>query len=120
MKRSGFGGGGTGSARRRRSRSSALAASRTSASRPPTSLQRLWENRYARCEIVVSRAVRRGELPPHTDARRLLIAATAPLYHQLLLLRTPSDPQLPGHAARTAALAAAAGAFAEAPSARDV
>ncbi|MFF3969141.1 TetR/AcrR family transcriptional regulator [Streptomyces rubiginosohelvolus] len=78
--------------------------------------QRLWEDRYARCEIVVSRAVRRGELPPHTDARRLLIAATAPLYHQLLLLRTPSDPQLPGHAARTAALAAAAGAFAEAPS----
>ncbi|MER5228180.1 TetR/AcrR family transcriptional regulator [Streptomyces flaveus] len=75
--------------------------------------QRLWEDRYARCEIIVSRAVRRGELPPHTDARRLLIAATAPLYHQLVLLRTPPDPHLPGHAARTAALAAAASAFAE-------
>ncbi|MEU0809089.1 TetR/AcrR family transcriptional regulator [Streptomyces sp. NPDC005970] len=75
--------------------------------------QRLWEDRYARSEIVVSRAVRRSELPPRTDARRLLIAATAPLYHQLVLLRTPPDPQLPGHAARTAALAAAAGAFAE-------
>ncbi|MFD7496602.1 TetR/AcrR family transcriptional regulator [Streptomyces sp. NPDC059832] len=81
--------------------------------------QRLWEDRYARCEIVVSRAVRRAELPPHTAARRLLIAATAPLYHELVLLRTPIDPQLPGHAARTAALAAAAGAFAEPPSARD-
>ncbi|MFJ8852569.1 TetR/AcrR family transcriptional regulator [Streptomyces sp. NPDC102437] len=77
--------------------------------------QRLWEDRYARCGIVVGRAVRRGELPPRTDARRLLIAATAPLYHQLVLLRTPYDPQLPGHAARTAALAAAAGAFAEPP-----
>jgi AcrR family transcriptional regulator len=81
--------------------------------------QRLWEDRYARCEVVVSRAVRRGELPPRIDARRLLIAATAPLYHHLVLLRTPPDPQLPGHAARTAALAAAAGAFAEPPSAGD-
>ncbi|MFF2809179.1 TetR/AcrR family transcriptional regulator [Streptomyces sp. NPDC058000] len=78
--------------------------------------QRLWEDRYARCEIIVGRAVRRGELPPPTDARRLLIAATAPLYHQLVLLRTPADPQLPGQAARTAALAAAAGAFVEPPS----
>ncbi|MFF0622438.1 TetR/AcrR family transcriptional regulator [Streptomyces sp. NPDC004296] len=75
--------------------------------------QRLWEDRYARCETIVDRAVRRGALPPQTDARRLLIAATAPLYHQLVLLRTPPDPQLPGQAARTAALAAAAGAFVE-------
>ncbi|MFE5096061.1 TetR/AcrR family transcriptional regulator [Streptomyces sp. NPDC056638] len=81
--------------------------------------QRLWEDRYARCEITVSRAVRRGELPPQTDARRLLLAATAPLYHQLVLLRTPPDPRLPGHAARTATLAAAAGAFVEPPSAGD-
>ena len=77
--------------------------------------QRLWEDRYARCEIVVGRAVRRGELPPHTDARRLLIAATAPLYHELVLLRTPPDPYLPRHAARTAVLAAVAGAFTEPP-----
>ena len=73
--------------------------------------QQLWEDRYARCEALVERAIERGELPPHTDARRLLIAATAPLYHQLVLLRTTPDPQLPGHAATTAALAAAAGAF---------
>ncbi|MFD5748437.1 TetR/AcrR family transcriptional regulator [Streptomyces sp. NPDC127033] len=77
--------------------------------------QRLWEDRYTRCEIVVGRAVRRGELPPRTDARPLLIAATAPLYHQLVLLRMPPDPHLPGRAARTAALAAAAGAFAGPP-----
>ncbi|WP_369360638.1 TetR/AcrR family transcriptional regulator [Streptomyces sp. cg2] len=75
--------------------------------------RRLWEDRYARCEIVVDRAVRRGELPPHTAARPLLIAATAPMYHQLLLLGMPADPRLPGSAARTAALAATAGAFAE-------
>ncbi|MEV0122178.1 TetR/AcrR family transcriptional regulator [Streptomyces sp. NPDC050703] len=79
--------------------------------------RRLWEDRYARCEITVGRAVMRGELPPRTDARRLLIAATAPMYHQLLLLHTPADPRLPGRAARTAALAAVAGAFTEPPSA---
>ncbi|MBO2464895.1 TetR/AcrR family transcriptional regulator [Actinomadura violacea] len=73
--------------------------------------RRLWDDRYARCEIVVARAVERGDLPPGTDARRLLIAATAPLYHQLVLLRTAPDPDLPAHAARTAALAATAGAF---------
>ncbi|WP_432742402.1 TetR/AcrR family transcriptional regulator [Streptomyces sp. JH002] len=79
--------------------------------------RRLWEDRYTRCDIVVGRAVRRGELPPDTDARRLLIAATAPLYHHLVLLRTPLDPRLPRHAARTVTLAAVAGAFARSPSA---
>lgn len=78
-------------------------------------LRRLWEDRNARCEVIVSRAVRRGELPPGTDARRLLLAATAPLYHQLVLLRMPTDPDLPEHAARAAALAASAGAFAMSP-----
>lgn len=74
-------------------------------------LWRLWADRYARCEVIVERAVRRGELPPTTDARRLLVTATAPLYHEMMLLGTPPDPDLPGQAARTAALAANAGAF---------
>ncbi|MER7015592.1 TetR/AcrR family transcriptional regulator [Saccharopolyspora sp. NPDC000359] len=74
-------------------------------------LRRLWDDRYGRCELVVERAVQRGELPPGTDARALLVTATAPLYHQLVLLGTPPDPRLPEHAAATAALAARAGAF---------
>ncbi|MEV4325841.1 TetR/AcrR family transcriptional regulator [Microbispora rosea] len=81
--------------------------------------RRLWEDRYARCEVIVRRAVERAELPLGTDARRLLIAATAPVYHQLVLLRTPPGPDLPGQAARTAALAASAGAFAVPPPAGD-
>ncbi len=53
-----------------------------------------------------------GELPArHTDARSLLIAATAPLCHQLVLLRAQPDPHLPERAAEAAVLAAAAGAF---------
>ncbi|CAL9658081.1 HTH-type transcriptional regulator AqdR [Streptomyces sp. enrichment culture] len=74
--------------------------------------KKLWADRYARCEVLVDRAAERGELPPgHTDARSLLIAATAPLYHQLVLLRADPDPQLPERAAAAAVLAAAAGAF---------
>ncbi|MDT0269061.1 TetR/AcrR family transcriptional regulator [Streptomyces sp. DSM 44915] len=73
---------------------------------------RLWADRYAQCEILVERASARGELPAHhTDARRLLIAATAPLYHQLVLLRAEPNPRLPEQAAATAVLAATAGAF---------
>ncbi len=73
---------------------------------------KLWADRYAQCEILVDRAVERGELPSrHTDARSLLIAATAPLYHQLVLLRADPDPRLPERSAAAALLAAGAGAF---------
>ncbi|MFI6865457.1 TetR/AcrR family transcriptional regulator [Nocardia sp. NPDC050406] len=74
-------------------------------------LRRLWEDRYAQSEIVVDRAIQRGELPAETDARALLIAATAPLYHHVVLLRTTFDPELPDRAAASAALAAQSGAF---------
>ncbi|MFC4913924.1 TetR/AcrR family transcriptional regulator [Actinomadura gamaensis] len=74
-------------------------------------VQHLWEDRYARCEAIVARAVERGEIPAGTDARALLLAATAPIYHHLVLLRAPADPDLPEQAARTAVLAARAGAF---------
>jgi AcrR family transcriptional regulator len=74
-------------------------------------LKSFWEDRYTRCEAVVGRAVQRGELPAGIDARKLLVAATAPIYHQLVLLRTPPDPHLPEQSARAAVLAASAGAF---------
>ncbi|UGQ11734.1 TetR/AcrR family transcriptional regulator [Yinghuangia sp. ASG 101] len=73
---------------------------------------KLWADRYTQCEVLVDRAAARGELPSGpTDARRLLIAATAPLYLQLVLLRADPDPRLPEQAATAAVLAAAAGAF---------
>ena len=74
--------------------------------------QRLWTDRYERCAAIVDRAVRRGEVAPNTRARPLLIAATAPVYHHLVLLRLPPDPGLPDQAARTATLAARNDAFA--------
>lgn len=90
----------------------ALMAASFHSERAARAQTRLWADRYAQCGILVERAVERGELPArHTDVRSLLIAATAPLYHQLVLLRADPDPQLPERAARAAVLAAAAGAF---------
>lgn len=77
---------------------------------------RLWEDRYAQCEVLVERALTRGELPAvPTDARSLLVAATAPVYHRLVLMRTDPDPKLPGRAAEAAVSAATAGAFTAEP-----
>ncbi|SCG53714.1 TetR/AcrR family transcriptional regulator [Micromonospora halophytica] len=80
---------------------------------PPAAeaLRAFWADRYDRCAVVVHRAVARGEVPAGTDARALLVAATAPVYHELLLLRSGADAALAQRAARAAALAAAAGAF---------
>ncbi|WP_407560700.1 TetR/AcrR family transcriptional regulator [Streptomyces sp. 184] len=73
---------------------------------------RLWEDRYAQCEILVERAAERGELPAgRTDARAVLMAATAPVYHHAVLLRAAPDPQLPARSAAAAVLAATGGAF---------
>lgn len=89
----------------------ALIAASFRSAQAAEALRRFWADRYLRCVPVVERAVLRGELPPGTDARRLLVAGTAPLYHELVLLRTAPGPDLPARAARAAALAGAAGAF---------
>ncbi|TDC73355.1 TetR/AcrR family transcriptional regulator [Micromonospora sp. KC606] len=80
---------------------------------PPAAaaLRAFWADRYERCAVVVARAVARGEAPAGTDARALLVAATAPVYHELLLLRSGADLTVAAQAARTAAVAARAGAF---------
>jgi len=74
-------------------------------------LRTFWADRYDRCTVIVRRAAERGEIPARTDARRLLIAATAPLYHEIVLLRTPASTDLAEQAALAAATAARAGAF---------
>ncbi|CAM5618047.1 TetR family transcriptional regulator [Streptomyces avidinii] len=89
----------------------ALIAAAFRSTQAATALSRFWEDRYARCAVVATRAADRGELPGPADSRALLVAATAPLYHELLLLRAVSDPTLPHRAARAAAAAAGAGVF---------
>lgn len=54
-------------------------------------MRRFLEDRYTRAAAVVHRAVARGDATEGTDARTVLIAATAPVYHQVLLLGDVPD-----------------------------
>lgn len=71
-------------------------------------LRSFWRDRYRRCEVVVDRAVVRGEVPTGTNANRVVVTATAPIYHRLVLLREPPDPAVVEDAARDAVAAARA------------
>lgn len=66
-------------------------------------LRVFWADRYDRCAEIVRRAVDRGEAPAGVDARRLLVTATAPLYFELVLMRSTPDDGLPERAAAAAA-----------------
>ncbi|WUJ73729.1 TetR/AcrR family transcriptional regulator [Kribbella soli] len=66
-------------------------------------LTQFWLDRYERTAIVVRRAVARGEIPASVDAHQLLLTATGPLYHQLVLLRRPMSRATADHHARVAA-----------------
>lgn len=72
-------------------------------------LRAFWADRYERGAVITHRAIARGEVPAGTDPYRLLIAATAPLYHRIVLLREPTSLDEAARFARAAALAAVAG-----------
>jgi AcrR family transcriptional regulator len=74
-------------------------------------LRRFLDDRYRRSHVVVTRAVARGEVPAATDPRWLLVAATAPLYHEILLLGGAVDDALAVRYAVQAARGAAAGTY---------
>ncbi|MFI0897362.1 TetR/AcrR family transcriptional regulator [Streptomyces sp. NPDC020983] len=93
----------------------ALIAASFRSGKASRALQRFWDDRYTRFEVLVRRAAERGEIPAATHARHVLVAATAPLYHHFVLLRMPPEPGLADRAAAAAAVAAVAGAFTDAP-----
>ncbi|TCK24865.1 TetR-like C-terminal domain-containing protein [Pseudonocardia endophytica] len=68
-------------------------------------MRRFLADRYERSAVVVDRAVARGDAVEGTDAHTVLLAATAPVYHRVLLLGDPPDAAT---ARRYAELAAAA------------
>lgn len=74
-------------------------------------LAAFWSDRYERSVAVVQRAVDRGEIPARTDPHQLLVAATAPLYFELVLRRRAVARRLADRSARAATVAARAGAF---------
>ncbi|MDG4831605.1 TetR/AcrR family transcriptional regulator [Solwaraspora sp. WMMD1047] len=93
----------------------ALIAASFRSTQAADALRIFWTDRYERCARIVHRAAGRGEIPEHTDPRRLLVAATAPIYHEIVLLRTSISPDVAEQTARATATAARAGAFADRP-----
>jgi AcrR family transcriptional regulator len=88
--------------------SAALVAASFRSAEAAEALREFWADRYARCEPVIVRAVTRAEIPSGPDARRILIAATAPLFHNLVLLGGPLSADAADQYARDAAAAASA------------
>lgn len=72
-------------------------------------LHGFWKDRYERSEVVVARAIERGEIPADTEAHRVLLTATAPLFHQLALLRQDMSVAEAERYAHDAAVAAKSG-----------
>lgn len=71
----------------------------------------VFQDRLARAEPVVARAVRRGELPEGTDPAELLKTLAAPIYLRLLITADPVDGATADQAVRVTLAAARAGAL---------
>lgn len=71
-------------------------------------LRSFWENRYASAAVAVERATRRGEAADGVDARTVLIASSAPIFYELVLMRSPMPEDIAERYAR-AGVAVAAG-----------
>jgi AcrR family transcriptional regulator len=93
--------------------SAALVAASFRSAPAADALRNFWVDRYARCAPIVERAVARDEIPAGTDASRLLIAATAPVYQHLILFRDLMPAYLVDRYARDAAVAGRAGVYAQ-------
>lgn len=66
-------------------------------------LRTFWEDRFTRAAVVVRRAADRGETTPAADPRTIVVAACAPLFHELVLMRGPAPDDLAERYARLAA-----------------
>lgn len=79
--------------------------------RTAEALRRFYDTRLREWTPCVQRALDRGEVPAGTDAREVIRAVSAPLYHRLLLSGDPLDETAADRAAEAAATAARAGAY---------
>lgn len=74
-------------------------------------LRRFYAVRIDEWAGCVTDAIERGELPPGTDARRVIAAVSAPLYYALLNTGEPLDEAAADRSAAAALAAARAGAL---------
>ena len=59
-----------------------------------------WDSRFRAAEVMISRAVARGELPPDTEARIAIELLIAPIHFRNLLTREDSNAELASQLAR--------------------
>ncbi len=105
---------------------SAMIAAAFQSERAADALRAYYTERFARCEVLVERAVQRGELTadpdadadadgatPHRgiDAGALVRAVSAPLFFRLFITREPVDGTVAEQAVAATLAAARAGAF---------
>jgi AcrR family transcriptional regulator len=79
--------------------------------RTAEALQGFYDRRIDEWTPCVRDARRRGEVPPRTDARAVIMAVSSPLYYQHLTRTTPPTPQDALRASRAACTAARAGVY---------
>lgn len=91
--------------------SAAIVAASFQSARAAEALRAFYADRHERAEVVVSRAVSRGELPAGTDAAAVVRAVVAPLYHRLFITRELLDERVAAWSADAAVVAATAGVF---------
>ncbi|MFF5921064.1 TetR/AcrR family transcriptional regulator [Streptomyces flavochromogenes] len=79
--------------------------------RAAEALHAFYTERFRRCEVVVTRAVARGEAPWGTDANAVVQGVSAPLFLRLFITREPIDGALADQAARAVLAGVEAGAY---------
>jgi AcrR family transcriptional regulator len=84
----------------------ALIAASFRSSAAADALQSFWEDRYTRAAVVIQRAAARGEIGTGIDARTVIVAACAPVFHELTLMQAPAPADIAERYARVAATAA--------------
>jgi hypothetical protein len=89
----------------------ALAAAASRSERAAEVLRGFLKQRFEQAEIIVKRAVERGELPGDIDGIGVIEALGAPFYLRLLVTADPIDVTFSQRAAAAAAAAARAGVF---------
>ena len=91
----------------------ALAAGASRSSRSAEVLRGFLRQRFEQAEIIVRRAVERGELTREVDGMAVIETLGAPFYLRLLVTSDPIDVTFAQRAAAVAAAAARAGVFQE-------
>ncbi|MFC4858511.1 TetR/AcrR family transcriptional regulator [Actinophytocola glycyrrhizae] len=92
--------------------SAAFVAAAFQSARAAAALHGFYAQRHRRAEVVVTRAVTRGEVPAGTDAGAVVKAAVAPFYYRVLIAgETPSE-EVADQSAAAVAHAAQAGLYA--------